>query len=285
MNFQWLDMKRIFSMFIGTLLLAVATNGVLVPSKLLSGGISGISLLIHFLLDFKVSLLVLLLNIPIFLLGLLFLRKTYLFYSLLGMLMLSFWLEVTTTLVIPTGNILTIVLVGGVIHGLGSGIIFRADGSTGGTDILAKIVNKYFSINMATILFSLNLLIIILSIYFFGLDIAVLTLTTMFISSQVTNFVVDGINHKRTLFIITNAQNYQSISDAIIREIHRGVTVIPAMGAYTQEAKYILYTTISIREVAKVKQITLKYDPKAFMTVSETSQVVGNGRGFIHSPK
>ncbi len=285
MKCEWLDMKRIFSMLFGTLLLAVATNGILLRSHLLSGGISGISLLLHFLFDYKVSILVLVLNIPIFLLGLFFLRKTYLFYSLVGMLMLSFWLEVTSELVIPTGNLLTIILVGGVIHGLGSGIIFRVDGSTGGIDIVAKIINKHFSINMATILFSINLLIILLSIYFFGLDIAVLTLSTMFISSQVTNFVVDGIHRKRTLFIVTNTKSYQSISDAIMQEIHRGVTVIPASGAYTQEIKYILYTTISIREVAKVKQVTLRHDPNAFMTVTVTAQVIGNGRGFIHFPE
>lgn len=274
--------NRILSIIVGTLLIAIATNGILLPNQLLSGGVNGISMLFYLLFDFKVSLLVILINIPIFILGLLFLRKTYLAYSLFGMLMLSFWLEVTAGIYIPTDNTLTILVVAGLLHGIGTGIIFRADGSTGGTDIIAKIINKYFSINMATVTLYLNAIIILLSIYFFNIDIAVLTISTMFISSQVVNFVVDGINRKRTLYIITDAAHFEELSSTLLKEIHRGVTMIPAIGAYTSATKYILFTTVSVREVSKAKQIVLNIDSKAFMTVTETSQVIGNGRGFIH---
>ena len=281
MKNNFINYNRIFSILIGTLLLAIATNGVLIPNQLLSGGVSGISTLLYFLFHTKVSLTVILLNIPIFILGLIFLRKTYLTYSLFGMLMLSFWLEVTAPLVITQGNTLSTLIVAGFLHGLGTGIIFRADGSTGGTDIIAKIINKYFSINMATVTLGLNAIILVLSIYFFGLDIAVLTISTMFISSQVANFVVDGINRKRTLYIITTEQFAEKLSQSLLKELHRGVTMIPAIGAYTSESKYILFTTVSIREVAKAKQIVLSVDSKAFMTVTETSQVIGNGKGFL----
>lgn len=274
--------NRILSIIFGTLLVAIATNGILLPNHLLSGGVNGISMLLYLLFNFKVSLLVILINIPIFILGLLFLRKTYLAYSLFGMLMLSFWLEVTDSIYIPTDNTLTILVVAGLLHGIGTGVIFRADGSTGGTDIIAKIINKYFSINMATVTFYLNALIILLSIYFFNIDIAVLTISTMFISSQVVNFVVDGINRKRTLYIITDAEHFEELSSVLLKELHRGVTMIPAIGAYTSATKYILFTTVSVREVSKAKQIVLNIDSKAFMTVTETSQVIGNGRGFIH---
>lgn len=197
------------------------------------------------------------------------------------MLMLSFWLEVTHPLIITQGNTLSTLVVAGFLHGLGTGIIFRADGSTGGTDIIAKIINKYFSINMATVTLYLNALIVVLSIYFFGLDIAVLTISTMFLSSQVANFVVDGINRKRTLYIITESEHADELSKCLLKELHRGVTMIPAIGAYTSESKYILFTTVSIREVAKAKQLVLRIDSKAFMTVTETSQVIGNGKGFL----
>lgn len=279
---QFFNFKRTLSIIIGTLLVAIATNAILLPNHLLSGGVNGISMLLHFLFGFKVSLLVILINIPIFIFGILFLRKTYLAYSLFGMLMLSFWLEVTDGISIPANNTLSILVVAGLLHGLGTGIIFRADGSTGGTDIIAKIINKYFSINMATITLAINALIILLSVYFFNLDIAVLTISTMFISSQVVNFVVDGINRKRTLYIITTAEHYEDLAALLLKELHRGVTVIPAIGAYTASTKYILFTTVSVREVAKAKQLILNVDSKAFMTVTETSQVIGNGRGFIH---
>ncbi|MBU3803214.1 MAG: YitT family protein [Candidatus Cellulosilyticum pullistercoris] len=279
---QLFSFNRILSIILGTLLIAIATNGILLPNHLLSGGVNGISMLFYFLFNFKVSVLVILINIPIFILGLLFLRKTYLAYSLFGMLMLSFWLEVTDCISIPTDDTLSILVIAGLLHGLGTGIIFRADGSTGGTDIIAKIINKYFSINMATVTLSLNTIIILLSIYFFNIDIAVLTISTMFISSQVVNFVVDGINRKRTLYIITDAMHFEELSATLLKELHRGVTMIPAIGAYTSATKYILFTTVSVREVAKAKQIVLNIDSKAFMTVTETSQVIGNGRGFTH---
>lgn len=285
MKTQTFSFNRTLSIIFGTLLIAIATNGILIPNNLLSGGVNGISMLLHFLFGFKVSLLVVLINIPIFILGLLFLRKTYLAYSLFGMLMLSFWLEVTDSISIPTDNPLSILVVAGLLHGIGTGIIFRAEGSTGGTDIVAKIIYKYFSINMATILLCLNAIIILLSIYFFNIDIAVLTISTMFISSQVVNFVVDGINRKRTLYIITDASHFEELSETLLKELHRGVTVIPAIGAYTSAAKYILFTTVGVREVAKAKQIILNIDSKAFMTVTETSQVIGNGRGFMHLDK
>lgn len=276
-----LNVARIASIVVGTLLLAVATNGIIIPNKLLSGGVNGISILLHFLFNFKVSLLVILLNIPIFILGFLFLRKTYLAYSLLGMLMLSFWLEVTSNLIIPAGNILSIVLIGGTLHGIGTGLIFKHDGSTGGTDIIAKIINQHFSINMATTTFAINVLILVLSIYFFNIDMAVLTISTMFVSSKITNFAVDGLNRKRTLYIITDSKHFETLSHELLTALNRGVTMIPAIGAYTSDTKYILFTTVSMREVAKAKQIVLSIDPKAFMTVTETSQVIGNGRGFI----
>ncbi|MGL6173945.1 MAG: YitT family protein [Cellulosilyticaceae bacterium] len=275
------DLKRIIFIMLGTLLSAISTNGILVQNKLLSGGVSGISMLFHFLFGWNISTTILCLNIPLFILGFFFLKKKFLAYSLFGMMMLSFWIEVTKGIVIPTESPISIILVGGFLSGIGNGIIFRGDGSTGGTDIISKIVNKYFSFSMATVNLAMNGVIIFCSLFFFGLDLAVLTIATMFISSKVINFVVDGVNYKRTLFIITDEMHYETIASDIMQELHRGVTVIPATGGYTHHPRFILYTTIGIREVAKVKQIAVSHDPHAFMTVSETAQVIGRGRGFI----
>lgn len=281
MNRLKTDVKRIFFIAFGTFLLALATNGVLVHNKLLSGGVSGISMFLHFLFGWDISTLILLLNIPLFIIGFFFLKKHFLWYSLFGMSMLSFWIRITQGIVIPTGNEISIILVAGVLNGLGNGIIFRGDGSTGGTDIIAKIVNRHFSISMGTVNLAINGVIILASILFFGIDLSVLTLATMFVSSQVCNFVVDGVNYKRTICIITDEQHYQPLANDIIEELHRGVTLVPATGAYTQAKKYMLYTTVGIREVAKVRQLAHEHDPHSFMTVSETAQVIGRGRGFI----
>lgn len=282
MNKKLIDLNKIVAIIIGTLLLAIAANSIFLPNRLLSAGLTGISMLLHFLFEWRISLLVLVLNIPLFIIGYFYLDKRFLFYALLGMSSLSFWVEITGGIVIPTTDTLSVILVGGVIHGMGTGILFRGNVSTGGMDIIAKIINQHFSISMATVNFVLNSIILSLSMYYYGLDITIVTIATMFVSSQVANFMVDGLNHKRTLFIISSKEKYKEVSEGLINELGRGVTVMAAKGAYTDEEKYFLYSTISISEVSKAKQIVLKHDSGAFMTISDTCQVIGNGKGFIH---
>lgn len=280
-----LDIQRIFFMIAGTFLIALSTNALLIPHHLLSGGINGIATFLHLVLGSNVGLMVILLNIPLFIIALFFLKKNFVLFSLLGMLMLSFWLEVTAPILIETESPITVIILGGLLNGLGSGIIFRGDGSTGGSDIIAKITNKHFSISMANVNMMFNTIIIILSLYFFDIDLATLTLATMFVSSRVTNFVVDGVNYRRTLFIITDELHYKPMAQHIMSELLRGVTIIPAQGAYTQAHRYILYTTVGIREIAKVKSIVAHYDLAAFVTITPTAQVFGNGKGFMHNIK
>ena len=276
-----LDCKRILYIMIGTLLMAISTNAVLIPNHLLSGGVNGIANFLYFLFGWKISVMIIVLNIPLFILAFFFLKRHFIIFSLFGMLMLSFWLQVTSKLVIETESILSVIVLGGCLTGLGSGIIFRGDGSTGGSDIISKIINNYFSLSMSTVGMIINAGIIICSVFFFGIDLSILTLATMFISSRVTHFVVDGLNYKRTLFIITDMEHHELIAENIMKEIHRGVTLIPAEGAYTHTNKYILYTTIGMREVAKVRHIVYAVDKNAFMTVTQTAQVIGRGRSFI----
>lgn len=273
--------KRLLLMVLGTFLLALSTNAILIPNKLLSGGVSGIAMFLHFLFDWQVSLVVLLINIPLFILAFIFLKRKFIIFSLIGMLLFTFWLEITNGWIIPIENTLSIPLLAGVISGAGSGIIFRVDGSTAGTDIIAKIANKFFSLNMATTNFIVNIVIIILSVYYFNIDLAILTVATMYVSTRTTNFVVEGLNIRRTIFIITSEEHAHNIANDIMKKLNRGVTLIPAIGGYTNKPRYILYTTVGIRELAKVKAITLRNDPQAFMTVNETAQVIGNGRGFL----
>ena len=280
-----LDIQRTFFIIVGTFLIALSTNALLIPHHLLSGGINGIATFLHLVFGSNVGLMVILLNIPLFIIALFFLKKNFVLFSLFGMLMLSFWLEVTAPILIETENPLTVIILGGLLNGLGSGIIFRGDGSTGGSDIIAKIINKHFSISMANVNMMFNTVIIILSLYFFNIDLATLTLATMFVSSRVTNFVVDGVNYRRTLFIITDELHYKPMAHHIMSELLRGVTIIPAQGAYTQTHRYILYTTVGIREIAKVKSIVAHHDLSAFVTVTPTAQVFGKGRGFMHNIK
>lgn len=281
MNSLYQDIKTVLLIIIGTFLLAISTNSILVPQKLLSGGVSGIAMFLYFIFDWNISITILIINIPLFILAFIFLKKRFIVFSLIGMLFLTLWLQITQGWIIPIENTLSVPLLAGVIGGLGAGIIFRADGSTAGVDIVAKIANKYFSINMATGGFIVNIVIVFLSVFYFSIDLTVLTVATMYVATKTTNFVVDGLNIRRTVFIITSQEHAHNLADDLMKRLKRGVTIIPAIGGYTHEPRYILYTTVGIRELAQVKSITLLHDPLAFMTVNETAQVIGKGRGFI----
>jgi len=272
------DFYNVLLILSGGFLFGFGINAFLIPHKLMSGGISGLAVFIHLLSDFDTALLVVLLNIPIFLLGLRHTDKKFILFSLLGLLSSSITLFFTKNVHIPMNDMLTSVLTGGCVCGLGTGLAFRGSGSTGGTDVLAKIVNKSFSFSVSSVIFCLNVFVVSLSAFGFGLDIAVYTLAAMFVCSAVTNFVVDGLNHKRSAFIIT--KKHEIISDKIMNELKRGVTIIDAKGGYSKEPKKMLYTTVGIRQVSKLKEIVKENDSDAFLTINETAQTFG--KGFIN---
>lgn len=270
---------KIVTILFGTFLMAISINVFLIPSKILSGGITGIAVLIHLLLGFDIHYTVPLLNIPLFIIAYFYMKKRFVVFSLIGMLSLSFFLFVTKNFYITSNDILVTVIAGGILSGFGSGIIFKFNGSTGGSDIIAKLAYKYCGYSISSVVFLINIIIIFLSVYFFGLNIAVYTMITMFISSQVSKFVIDGLNYKKAVFIISD--HYLEISEMILKQLKRGVTTIHVSGAYTNTSKYMLFCIVGIREVAQLKLLVKTIDPKAFMTITQTSQVIGNGRGFI----
>ncbi|WP_058484871.1 YitT family protein [Defluviitalea phaphyphila] len=267
--------KNVIFIFIGAFIMSISINGILIPNHILSGGVTGVAMLLHILFNWNISLLIMFINIPIFILGYKFINKRFTFLSLIGMFSLTISLYFSQNFKIPTQDILVSVLLGGTISGLGMGIVFRGSGSTGGTDIIVKILNKFLSFNMGSISFALNMIIITLSSFFFGIDLSIYTLATMFVASQTTNYVVDGLNYKRTISIITD--KHEEISQRILREAKRGVTLMHGEGGYTKAPKTIITCTVGIRQVSKIKEIVKQTDPKAFMTISETAQVFGSG--------
>jgi len=266
---------RVLMTLIGTFIISVSLNALYIPHQLLSGGITAIAILANLKLGWSISLVILLLNIPILIIGYKFINKEFIVFSLLGMVSLSFFIWLTQDLVFQSENMLTTILLGGLMNGLGFGIIFRANSSTGGTDIVSKVLNRKFSYSIATFNFAFNLLIIGLSVTVFSLDIAVETLTAMYVSSLTATFVLEGTNHKRTILIITKRSD--KIAEVINLHMNRGCTVIQGVGTYTGNEREILYAVISINQVAKLKMIVRDIDPNAFVNVIETKVVFGNG--------
>ena len=266
------------AIFAGGFLCAVSLNIFYIPGQLLSGGATGIALLLHYQFGWSTSLMVLLINIPLFLLSWKFTSHDFFYYSLIGTVVFSVMVEATQAMRLTFDSRLTTVMLGGILNGLGMGIAFRAGASFGGSDIISKILHKYFSFSMAAAGLVVNTVIIAFSVLIFSLDQAVLTLAAMFVSSKVTSYVIEGMNYKRAVFIITGKES--EMSAAILAKIQRGVTVLDARGAYTGAPKSMLYCVISKRQVAPLRQIVKNTDPQAFVTVAEASQVYGYGSGF-----
>jgi uncharacterized membrane-anchored protein YitT (DUF2179 family) len=273
-------MKRIAMIFIGTLISSISINGLYIPNNILSGGFTGIAILLNLSLGFDISLSILLLNIPIFILGYKLIHREYIFYSLVGMISLSICLTLTKGVTIHSDQMLTTLLLGGILNGLGFALVFKSEGSTGGNDIIAKIFQKRYMYSIATVGFAFNIIIISLSAIFFGIDMAITTLVAMYVTSTTIKYLMEGLNYKRTVFIITSKEG--PVSEAINREMRRGCTLIKGMGSYTQKNTYVLYTVISIGQLGALKRIVSKIDPQALINVMESHMVFGNGFLNIH---
>lgn len=268
-------MKRIFFIFIGTLISSISINALYIPNNILAGGVTGLAILLNLSLEVNTSLVIVLVNIPLFIIGYKLLNREYIFYSLIGMISLAICLTLTKEVTFQSEQMLTTILLGGLLNGAGIALVFKFEGSTGGIDIISKIIHKRYMYSIASLSFGFNIIIISLSGIFFGIDMAVTTLVAMYVTSTTIKFLTDGLNYKRTVFIITNKE--QAVSKAINKEMVRGCTLIQGTGSYSNKPTHVLYSIISIGQLGTLKRIVSDIDPKAMINVMESRMVFGNG--------
>jgi uncharacterized membrane-anchored protein YitT (DUF2179 family) len=174
---------------------------------------------------------------------------------------------------LPVYDQLLSALLAGIIVGVGSGIILKSLGSAGGTDILSVILLKSFSVRLGTTILAFNGVILVASALFFSLEKALYTLIYLYIASSMVNLVVTGLSQRKAVYIIS--PKWKEISQRIMEEIQRGVTIIKGQGGFTGQEQQILYTVITFRELSRLKQMIRREDPEAFVVVSETLEVMG----------
>ncbi len=271
--------RTIGEVVLGSAIYSLGMNLFYTPAKLLAGGVAGFAQILHYEFGLPIALMVVVLNIPMFILGLILVNKKFILYSAIGMAIFSGFIQLFSELSLPFSSPLTSVVVGGVLTGLGVGLIYRSGASVGGTDIISKILHKHFSINMAVSGLVINAIIVSASAFIFGLDQAVLTICAMFISSKVNSFVIDGIDHRRAILIITDKK--EELSEALMEKLHRGVTVIDAEGAFTGQNHYLMYCVINKHQLGVLKGIVKRVDPKAFFTIITVNGVYGHGTSFF----
>ena len=262
---------------LGSVLVAVAINGILVPHQFVSGGFMGVALVIHYLFPSSpLALLYFLLNVPIFILGWRFVGRRFFLYSIVGMLIFSAaiaWIHVP----VPIHEKILSALLAGIITGIGAGIILKSIGSSGGTDILSVILVNRFSIRIGTTVLAFNVIVLTAASLLFSLDAALYTLIYIFVYSHIINIVLTGLSERKAIFIIS--PKWHEISQEVLDKIGRGVTFIPGKGGYSGQDQQILYTVITLRELHLIKEIIRQVDPNAFVVVHNTLEVMGHRIG------
>lgn len=272
-HFFW----RYFCIAIGCLIASTSINLFLVPHHLLSGGISGIAIIFYFLFGFPIGVQILIMNIPLIYLAYKLLGKEYTITTIFGTILFSVSIDATQFLsqFNPLDDPMLAAITGGIISGVGSGLIFRVNGSGGGLDIIAAVVRKYYSLNFGVVGFAINLVIMLIAAFFFGLKLAILTLISMFIGANITDKVVEGFNRKKTIYIIS--YDTDKITEAILKEVGRGATILHGEGAFTRQEKRIVFVVVSLIQIAKIKLLVQEVDPHAFMIVQDAAEVMGRG--------
>lgn len=262
---------------LGSVLVAVAINGILIPHQFVSGGFAGVALVIHYLFpSFPLAWLYFVLNVPVFILGWTFVGRRFFLYSILGMVIFSAAIA-CVSVPLPVHDKILSALLAGIITGIGAGIILRSWGSSGGTDILSVILLNRFSIRIGTTILTFNAIVLTATSLLFSLDAALYTLIYIYVSSQIINLVLTGLSQRKAVFIIS--PKWQEISREVLDKVGRGVTLIRGQGGYSGQDEQILYTVITLRELHRIKEIIRQMDPSAFMVVHDTLEVMGHRIG------
>jgi uncharacterized membrane-anchored protein YitT (DUF2179 family) len=267
-----------FYVLIGALVQALAMRLFLVPSQLVSGGISGAAQLINYYTGWLIGLMVLIGNVPLFFLGWRYLGgPRFALRTALAILAFSFFTDFLV-IWIPKGVVDDLVLnslYGGVLLGVGLGLVYRGKGTSGGTDILGRIINHRFGISVSQSYMLTDTVVILAAGFVFGWANALYALVATYVSGLAAEMILEGSTIYRTAMIVS------AVPDVVAREImtvlERGVTILDGTGAYTGQPRPVLYCVITRAEVSQIKEIVHKADPRAFMVIGQAHEALGEG--------
>jgi len=285
----WLNSRDYILLALGALIQAVSLRIFFVPANLASGGVSGISQLINHFTGWPIGLMILIGNIPLFVLGWRFLggrrfalrtAVAIVTYSLLTdlLLKLPFFAPSGAASVLINdlkGDIFLNSLYGAIISGIGYGLVYRARGTSGGSDILARILNKWRGVSMTQSYLVVDTAVILSAGFVFGWKQALYAMITLYVSGLVADTVLEGGGTVRTAMIVTSKP--EDVSARVMENLERGVTVLEGMGAFTGTSKPVLYCVITRAEVATLKTIVNEIDPEAFMVIGVAHEALGEG--------
>ena len=267
--------KETFIVTLGCMIMAFNINYFFLGNKLAQGGVGGLSLIVHYLSHIDISYIYFGLNVPLIIVAYIFIGKEFVVKTLYATVVLTISLKIFGNFREPLDEILMASILGGALNGIGIGIVFYAGGSTGGTDIIAKIINKYYGIALGKVLLAMDFIILSLVAFIFGKIIFMYTFISLVVTAKIVDLIQEGIYSAKGVTIITNKT--EELKNRIMQDVERGLTIINAQGAYTQRDVSMLYCVVGKYQLIKVKNIVKEVDPEAFMIVSHVHEVIGKG--------
>lgn len=266
----------------GTLLIGFAIKSLYDPVSMVTGGVSGVAIIVKELCGLPLWLTNTMLNIPLFAVAYFVMGWKFIKRTLFATIMLSFSLYILPEAAYMENDLLLSSLFGGIISGLGTGLVFLAGCTTGGTDMLAALLQKRLKhYTMAQIMQVLDGMVVLAGASIFGIRTALYALIAIFCVSKVTDGLVEGIKFSKQAYIISD--HYKQIAEAIMERMGRGVTSVEARGMYSNQEKKMLFCVVSKKEIVELREIVAQLDPAAFMIVSDAREVFGEG--FIESER
>lgn len=273
---MWKTVKECLYILFGGLIFSVGINYFTIPNLLSEGGIIGLTVIAHYLFDLSPGMVNFVLNSVLVLVGYKFLEKRAIIYTLFSIFSCSLFMYITE----ETGKRITddpllAAIFAGLLVGGGLGIIFRAGGTSGGTTILAKLANQFLGWSMGKGILLIDIIVVAGSVFIIGLVKAMYTLIAVYIGAKVIDFIVDGLEEKVAVFIISNSP--QLVLHRVTNKMSRGITVLEGRGGYTGDNKEVLYIVINRQEIVRLKNMINEIDEHAYVTVHHVQEVIGKG--------
>ena len=268
---------EILLIMLGTITMSIGTALFLLPNQLSSGGFTGIATITYYLFNWKVGTVILLLNIPFFILAFIRIGKEFVFKSILGVIFLSVFIDFFEKYEALTTDRVLASIYGGILIGIGTSLILRATASTGGSDLVSYIIRSFKpGLSTSNLIVIFDTIIIALNVISFNqLEIGLYSAIAIYLMGKVIDIVFEGVGFSKMVFIIS--EEHKEISDRIEKEVFRGITGIYSKGMYTNKDKMMLMCVASRREIIDIRQIANKIDPKSFIVITNVREVYGKG--------
>ncbi|MEW6547330.1 MAG: YitT family protein [Bacillota bacterium] len=275
-------LRSVIMLTLGAGIFSVGLNGLVVANGLAEGGLSGVSVIVHYFTGWPVGVLYLLLNVPLLILGYFSLGGRFTLRTVVGAGLVTGALILTRSVRFPMPDLLLASLYGGVVNGVGLGLMFRAGGSSGGLDILAQHLRHQRGVTVAETYLVADGIVLAAAGFLLGADTALYALIVTFVGGRVADLIQEGPNRAKAVLIITD--RIEPLTHYVTSVLERGATIFDVRGAYTGRSKGLVMTVLSRRELARLKQQVRHLDPGAFMVVQDATEVIGEGFGTIVPP-